>query len=184
MTGLHASVLRAAARRRAHAGFTLLELAIVVCVVGLLASYVLDRLWRYQEMAEKSAMEQTVSLLRSALLIETARLMARGREGEIEGLARTNPMTWLAQRPDNYAGEFDGSEPEGRTGVWYYDTRSHELVYLPQRSDHLQPDREGRKRLRYSVTVVGESLRRDVDVRSLWAAVLAPVESYGWFVDS
>lgn len=181
---VQANRLREAARRRGGAGFTLLELAILVCVVGLLASYVLDRLWRYQEMAEKSAMEQTVSLLRSALLIETARLMARGREGEIEGLSRTNPMTWLAQRPDNYVGEFDGREPEGQAGVWYYDTRNHELIYLPQRSEYLQPDREGRKRLRYSVAVVGESLRRDVDVRVLWAAVLSPVESYAWFTDS
>jgi len=168
-------------RGRRAAGFSLLELAIVVSIVGLLATLALDRVGRYQEMAEKSSVEQTVSALRSALLIETARFMVRGREGEIDSLARTNPMTWLAQRPDNYVGEFAGEEPEGRTGIWYYDTRSHELVYLPQRSEYLKPDREGRKRLRYSVTVLGESLKRDVDVRVLWAAVLSPVELYRWF---
>ena len=40
---------------RRQAGFTLLELVIVVCVVGVSATFVMDRLWRYQEMAEKAA---------------------------------------------------------------------------------------------------------------------------------
>lgn len=169
---------------RSDRGFTLLELAVVASVVGIMAVIVMDRLWRYQELAEKAAMEQVVSGLRSALLIETARLMARGREGELEGLARTNPMTWLAQRPQNYVGEHAGSGPQGGVGIWYYDPARHELVYVPQRSNHLAPDSAGNRHVRFAVTLVGEPLRQGADVRALWAAVLAPVEPYRWFSDS
>lgn len=59
-------------RVRAAAGFTLLELVVVVAVVCVMLSIVLDRLLYHLEMAEKVAMEQMVGIMRSSLHLQTA----------------------------------------------------------------------------------------------------------------
>ncbi|MGH8743276.1 MAG: type II secretion system protein, partial [Burkholderiales bacterium] len=48
-------------------GFTLIELIVVVTIISFLAAILLNRIPLYQEAAEKTAMEQTVGVIRSAL---------------------------------------------------------------------------------------------------------------------
>jgi general secretion pathway protein G len=72
-----------------HGGFTLLELIIVVCLVAIFASVALDRLLRYQEIAEKTAMQATVGALRSAQALQVAARIMSGGLQAVGGRMRT-----------------------------------------------------------------------------------------------
>ena len=68
---------RAQALARAR-GFTLIELLVVVCVVALLFGVGLERLLRYQELAERTAVEQNLAAINVALTSKFAALIAAG----------------------------------------------------------------------------------------------------------
>lgn len=172
--------------KRWQRGFTLLELVVVIALVGVLGAAALDRLWFYQEQAEKVVMEQTASILRSAMRLQMADLIVRQEISRIPGLANQNPMDWLAEKPGNYLGEFSNPAPGSMApGNWYFDSKQRVLVYLVERGNHFVPDRSGIKQVRYRVTPV-ESLRAKenggmADVMEIAGLKLVPVEPYRWF---
>jgi hypothetical protein len=136
-------------------GFTLFELILVIALVAVFSGVLLGRFRMYQEAAEKAAMEQTAGAIRSALNIQMAALIARGRADEIPRLAALNPVTLLAEKPRNYAGEYyDVTGSDIAPGSWYYDLKNKELVYLVDRGAHFLPDKDGRKCVRYRVDLV------------------------------
>lgn len=97
-----------------------------------------NRVLLYQRMAEKTAMEETVGVLRSALHLKFAELIAQQRQNDAQYFVGQNPMNWLTEKPKNYAGELFGPEA-GRVvaGQWYFDLRDRSLVYLVHnRSDN------------------------------------------------
>jgi len=124
--------MRRAQGRRRTVGFTLLELVVVACVISILAVVLLNRLQSYQVLAEKTAMEQTVGTIRSALNLRVAALIATNRMDALPELAAQNPMDWLAQTPANYAGAYFGDKARGSvvSGQWYFDLKDRNLVYL------------------------------------------------------
>ncbi|WP_076591659.1 type II secretion system protein [Herminiimonas arsenitoxidans] len=114
-----------------QSGFTLLELMVVACIIAVLGAVLLNRVLFYQRMAEKTATEQTVGILQSALQLRFTSLIASNRLGEVEGLVKQNPMQWLAQKPANYAGEYFDQVPDGDvSGQWYFDLKERSLVYF------------------------------------------------------
>jgi len=185
-------------RRKIHLtggrGFTLFEFLIVMLIVSILGVAVLERLFIYREIAEKVAVEQTVGTIRSALHLQLATYIVRERQGEIPGLTRVNPMSWLAEKPYNYAGEyFDPKPGDIAAGNWYFDMRNRYLVYLVQNGESFVPAREGApKWLRYQVRMIyneaekGETGARTVsknpavDIKDIGGVVLEPVESGSW----
>ncbi|WP_162845868.1 type II secretion system protein [Herminiimonas fonticola] len=113
------------------AGFTLLELMVVACIVAILATVLLDRVRFYQKMAEKASVEQTLGVLQSALQLRFTSLIVNSKIGEAPNLVKQNPMLWLAQKPANYAGEYFDQLPEGNvSGHWYFDLKDRDLVYF------------------------------------------------------
>jgi prepilin-type N-terminal cleavage/methylation domain-containing protein len=117
--------------RRARAGFSLLELLVVIVLIGILLSVAIDRLMVMSAKAERYAMDQVLGSLRSGIQIRVAELIATNRAGEIAALAGTNPMRRLAELPPNYLGELFGPDPAVlQAGNWYFDTRERALVYL------------------------------------------------------
>jgi general secretion pathway protein G len=119
-------------RVRAIAGFTLLELIVVACIAAVLGGVLLNRMQFYQRVAEKTAMEQTAGIVRSALNLRVASLIAKNRFEQIHDLVNENPMNWLAQKPANYAGEYFGDRAMESvvSGQWYFDLKDRNLVYL------------------------------------------------------
>ena len=141
--------------KRNPRGFTLIELIIVITIVSILATVLLNRLVDYQERAEKVAMEQTAGVIRSALHLQLADLIARNRAGDIPKLLNENPITWLAEKPSNYQGEyFDPTPSQIAPGNWYYDLKARQLVYLVDRGRHFLPDAAGRKAVSYELILV------------------------------
>jgi general secretion pathway protein G len=75
--------------------------------------------------------EQTVGILQSSLQLRFASLIASNRLGQIDELVQQNPMSWLAQKPENYVGEYFDQAPEGNvSGKWYFDLKERNLVYF------------------------------------------------------
>jgi prepilin-type N-terminal cleavage/methylation domain-containing protein len=159
-------------------GFTLIELAVVASVIGVLAAVLLNRVIFYQEQAEKAAMEQTVAIIRSALQLQTAARFAKDRAGEIPRLLKQNPMDWLAEKPMNYKGEYYAPKPNDlEPGNWYYDVQSGYLIYSVRNETNFHIDAEEPNQVRFRTRLV-TSLQ---DGKVIEGTTLEPVVSYQWF---
>lgn len=168
--------------RRQQAGFTLLELVVVVCVVGLLAVVAIDRLLYVREQAEKAVMEQNIAMLKAALRLQVADRVARQDTAGIAALAGKNPVDWLEDPPANYRGEFPGEGAPDCRGCWYFDTTARALVYLVDRGEYFQGDGRGRKRVR--LRVEGASPQGNgakADETAIPSVKLVVLDPYRWF---
>ena len=162
------------------------EFVFVVLLVGVLSMVVLEYMLHYIEVAEKSAMENTVVNIQSSLHLRLTEVLARNDVAEGMRLARGNPMNWLQEMPPNYAGEFSNPEPGSiAPGKWYYDRKSRELVYLVDRGRDFVPGIDGTKRVRYRVNVAGLNSavkeNRQISVNDVVGGIsLVLVKPYEW----
>lgn len=167
--------------RHRKLGFTLIELAVVVAIVGILAAALLRSVVFYQEQAEKTAMEQLLGTLRSALHLQTAGLLVRSDLTGIRRLADQNPMDWLAEKPGNYAGEYYAPKPGMvESGNWYFDLQNKNLVYLANNHAHLHTAPGESNLIRFQVKLVTDSAgTSDKDV--IRGVILEAAIPYSWF---
>lgn len=170
-------------RVRAAAGFTLLELVVVVAVVCVMLSIVLDRLLYHLEMAEKVAMEQMVGIMRSSLHLQTASLIARGREEDLALFADQNPMDWLAEKPRNYDGEVEGFDGElVVSGRWIFDKKTKNLIYVVHNGRHFRTGNNGPKQVVFRVKLIlGNTEASRGEKALIQGVVLEQANSYSWF---
>ena len=166
--------------RPKHAGLTLIELIVVVCIVALCSTLLFERLRFYQEAAEKATMEYTLAVMKSALQLRVAAMLVRGEEGNIGILARSNPMDWLMEPPVGYRGEFRAAQPAVPQGSWYFDATRNEIVYVPNLDAHLERLADGSKRLRFRVRV-DEPKESDPERKRMTGMRVEPVMPYTWF---
>lgn len=168
-------------------GFTLIEMVVVVTIVAILYTVFLNRVWFYQERAEKAAMVEIEGALQSALVMQYGRLLVRGRESEITGLAQENPMKWLQKIPRNYAGEFYDPQPDSvEPGSWVFDLKTRELIFILNRADYFIPGKDGQKWIRFRVRLMYEPAlpalgKRGKPYKELAGTLFEPVEPYRWF---
>ena len=165
-------------------GFTLFELIVVICIVAVMAGILLNRLQVYEEAAEKAAMQQTAAAVKSALQMRVAAYMIDGRDKEIENLRDENPVDWLQEKPENYAGEYYADAyTRVRPGSWYFDLSRRELIYVLNLGANFKPGPDGRKWIRYRVHIDYDQVpqRQGPPRRVLTAVSFAPVRSYVWF---
>ncbi len=166
--------------RPGQAGFTLIELIIVIGLVGILGVVALERLLFYQELAEKAAMESVLAATKMGLQIRMAEMIVANNQAQMIDLERENPMRWLQEQPANYAGEY---RVPVKGGNWYFDIGPRQLVYAVNTSSHLQGGGQAeprelrfRARLRYDDVVGGNYKSKAVSGISI-----VPAESYRWF---
>lgn len=171
-------------RAGGQAGFTLFELVVVICIVATMAGILLNRLRVYEEAAEKAAMQQTAAAIKSALQMRVASYLISGRDSDIEQLRSENPVNWLQERPQNYAGEFYADAyARVAPGSWYFDLAHRQMIYVINLGRYFKPGADGRKWVRYQVKIGYEDLpQKDAPPRKvLNAAGFAPIQPYVWF---
>lgn len=165
---------------RRGAGFTLIELVIVIVLVSSLAAVALERLLIYQELAEKAAMEYTASALRSALRMRIAELMVAGRMQELRLLEGGNPMTLLDEPPENYSAEPPRQGGPQQEGSWFFDGGANELVYQVRRGGHFAAAASEAKQVRYRLVVTYATAADAGNARIAVGARLELVRPYHW----
>jgi MSHA pilin protein MshA len=78
-------MLRLSTKRRS-AGFTLIELVVVITILGVLAAFAVPRFIALQSVARASAVESLQGAIRSATALTHAMWMVRGNPVDMEGL--------------------------------------------------------------------------------------------------
>src|SRR5450631_4004798 len=71
-------------------GFTLIELIVVISILSVLIATFLNRVEYYQELAEKTAMEQNIGAIQSALTMQHSTHYVRGNSDDITLLPTEN----------------------------------------------------------------------------------------------
>jgi prepilin-type N-terminal cleavage/methylation domain-containing protein len=165
-------------------GFTLIELIVVICIVALLFGIALDRLMRFQELGERTAMEQNVAAINVALTMKFAALVASGHAAAIDKELAANPVDLLARPPENYLGAlFMPSADLLPPRSWYYDRASRDLVYVPGRTRYLTEPSDATNGLRFHVVLAEPSPRAAEGVTELRQALIRPRQRYRWIIE-
>jgi general secretion pathway protein G len=166
-------------------GFSLIELVIVIAIISVLMSVFLDRVWYYQELAEKTAMEESVGAIQSALTMQVGKNYTRGNQQELAQLATENPVHWLQKSPKNYVGEFFDPTPRSvAPGSWVFDLNARELIYVLDRAEHFVPASDGKKWIRFHINVQHDAVTRgdqQVGGQELVGTVFEPTARINWF---
>jgi len=159
------------------AGFTLIELIMVIIVISTLAGVAIDKLLYYQERAEKAMVDATLESVKMGLRIRMAELVSSNRASELPQLESENPMRWMEEPPTGYAGEYAAPV---KPGSWYYATPKNELVYMPSSTSHLDIGQNKDKELRFRV-----ALRYEIEPSGTSGAIvgltLVSTRGYRWF---
>jgi len=171
--------------RRGEAGFTLLELIVVVGLVAILFTVGLNKYFDLLVDVERATMEQTVGSMRSALAMQVANRIVRGDIGSIRSLAETNPMNYLAERPKNYLGELQNADPSAiEGGDWYFEKSGDYLVYRVKYSRYFRSPLAGPPRVRLRIDPVytddNGSGRFEAKKEVLEGLRIAELDTYQW----
>jgi type II secretory pathway pseudopilin PulG len=169
--------MRRACRRRKCAGFSQIELAVVIIVFSVLTGSLLERLHHYEALAEKAAFESTLRLVKTGLQIRLAELIITNREGEARTLEQEDPTTWLSEKPATFAGDY--REPPER-GTWYFDSGSRQLIYVVNNGQSLVArESAGMQQLRFQTKLIVAPFGPQ-SVAKVVGVTLVPVYPYTW----
>ncbi len=157
-----------------------LQSALYVMIVGILAAVLLERLLTYAEVAEKAAMEATLSRLHAGLYTRVAILALRGEYEALEALQGQSPFAAAEVQSANYLGEFVGVPPGAAAeGKWIFDRLRRELIYVPSLKRYLYLElNEGNAaglRFRMEVQKTSKNTYTGVTIRQVGGARWEPV---------
>ena len=172
-------------QRASCRGFSLLELAVVVAALAILAAVILERVLPLIGRAQRAAFLDVQRDLQSSLRLAAAERIAGGESAKVLELASVNPMSLLLEPPSNYRGVLTAPEQSAvPPASWYFDEQAGRLGYRVGSYTRFtarggQPDR-----IELEVAFVYDD--RDADGAfdaardSLDGLTLKPVHAYEW----
>ncbi len=169
-------------------GFSLLELVLVVAIISLLFVVAVDKLLILKVEAERTAMAQILGSLRSAMGIQVASHISKNKVDELIELTDSNPMDWLAEKPENYIGVLDEPDPADiKIRTWYFDSYNKYLVYRVSSSGYFKSSLKGVKRARFRVNLDYTDVDGDgefnQEIDKIHGLTLKNVEPYQWLAE-
>jgi prepilin-type N-terminal cleavage/methylation domain-containing protein len=168
---------------KAERGFTLFELTVVVCIVGVLISIAIDRLARYQELGERAALQLNLAALDTALVLRFAAYVAMGKPTGVAQDAGKNPVSFLSRPPANYLGELSAPDlPALPRQSWYFDRDSAQLVYVPRHRRYLVSAYGQPETLRFRV-VLTSAESEPGKPRILSQPLIVPEPPFTWEIE-
>lgn len=105
------------------------DLAITLCVIGILATLLLHRLNDAQVEIEKVMLATEVNNLRLSLAEAWVHKSVTNQPINVASLQNSNPMLLIAEPPFNYIGELT-QKPTSAEAIWYFDTKRKQLIYV------------------------------------------------------
>jgi general secretion pathway protein G len=134
---------------------SILQAALYIAVVSVLAVVLLDRMQVYSAFAERATVDVTLNNLRSALYVRLAQDRLQGNLSREHLWDGGNPFELARVTVSNYAGVLAGPEIQSALpeGAWGYDGDRRELIYRPSYPRGLRVEGGGtllRYRLRVS----------------------------------
>ena len=160
-------------------GFSLFELLVGIVIIGILGTFLSDRMLRYQEYAEKTAMEVTARHMQTALRLQVADLMMRDKLHEIDRLLQENPITWLEAPPPNYVGERTASvQDDALNGNWHFDTVHRLVIYTPHHRRFFKPQHPGINSISYRINA--KPVSSGDGARRIEGLSLSLINPYQW----
>lgn len=172
----------AALKGQGNAGFSLVELSAALVIIAILAAVALHKLAPIQADAERTALENTLGILRSALGINVASYLAKADLRGVQDLVGSNPMELLNEPPKNYLGVLDENSSVG-DGAWYFDRKRSELVYRVRHAEVFRGSPGQPAEARFAVRSVYEDRNRNgrYDAGDLFFGVrLEAMTPYHW----
>lgn len=160
-------------------GFTLIELAVVVCIVAILFTVAIDKYLDLLVDVERATMEQNLGAMRSAVALQMASRLVKGNSEGAAAMAGENPMRYMSETPFNYLGELDSPDPAAiAEGNWYYDTRLQAMVYRVRNDAFFRTPLDGPPRARFRIEPVFDENASQKEY--LAGLVVRPLETYKW----
>ena len=105
------------------------DFAVTLTVIAILATLLLGYLNKAQNDIEKVILETELNSLRLSLAEHWVDKSLKNQSIDSGSLKNSNPMLLIAERPENYIGEFSKA-PSDRKEVWYFDTTKKQLIYV------------------------------------------------------
>ena len=132
-------------RSKTQAGFSMLELAVVVMVIAVLSAILLHRLAAMTEDVERVTFNGVKSNIQAQLTLQVSYWFAAQKQVSADALKMTNPMALIPHPPVNYLGEITVEDLRAALPErWYYVPKQHWLVYKVKRSAQLMNNYEER----------------------------------------
>jgi prepilin-type N-terminal cleavage/methylation domain-containing protein len=166
-----------------QAGFSMLELVIVIIIISVLLAVGIDKLMKLQVQAERASMENTIGTLQSAIALTISEHIAKDNIPQLKQYIGTNPMALLANQPLNYTGSFSQRPNFQESASWWFNTSNRTLYYQVSNQQYFLTDGQEKGVTKFKILAVYDDNNRNgrFDRRDIITGLrLAPVADYRW----
>jgi hypothetical protein len=104
-------------------------------MIFVMMFFLVDRLGREFDNAERVQFEQRLLELNAAVMLMASSVIAKGDGGSVSQYEGANPMDWMESDTSHYLGEMSLADAVDKPGNWVYDPKLRVIAYLPKSED-------------------------------------------------